>query len=49
MVMRCDKDETLMLRALLELEDALHSITIARITAQSVAGLGGIGDETATF
>jgi hypothetical protein len=49
MVMRCDKDETLVLRALLELEDAMHSITIARITAQSVAGLSRVSDETAAL
>jgi hypothetical protein len=32
MVVRCDEDEAFALRALLEFEDALHSIAIAWVT-----------------
>jgi hypothetical protein len=46
-VTRRDEYQTLVLRALLEFEQALHRDAIVRITAQAVAGFGGIGDQTA--
>jgi hypothetical protein len=42
-----DEYQPLVLRALLEFEQALHRAAIVRITAQAVAGFGGIGDQTA--
>lgn len=48
-ILRRDEDETFALRTLLELEDATHRITIARITPQAVTRLGRVCDETAAF
>lgn len=48
-VTRSDENQPLFLRALLELEDALHRTAIARVAAQAVAGLGRVGDEAAVL
>ena len=47
--MRRNEDEAFALRALFKFEYALHCFAIVRIATQAVAGLGGIGDETAAF
>jgi hypothetical protein len=44
-----DENETLVLRAPLEFEYALHGFAITRIAAEAVAGFGGIGDEAAAL
>lgn len=45
MIVRSNDNKTFALRALLEFEDTLNGLAIVRITTQTVAGLGGIGDD----
>ena len=48
-VLRCDKDKAFALRTLLEFEDTQHGLAIGGIAAESIAGLGWIGDKAAAF
>lgn len=48
-ILRRDEDEAFALWALLELEDTMNSLAIARITTQAVTRLGGVCDETAAL